>query len=137
MDENDDRDGREDDDRPNGDRGGGLSFSLPPIELPPMFPRDLRLEFPVPVVDRTVDVTALRLVVAALAFDVADAALAVAATPPAVDWMRTVAGLGLALAFAWPVGVAYGWEIVAVATGAGWLTVAPTLVVLVASGVAR
>lgn len=131
----DDRDAGDEDatgdrDDTDSDRSGGPRFWLPPVKLPRLFPGDLHLEFPVPVVDRTVSVTGQRLLVAAVLFDLLDAWLALADVSPVVGVTRTAAGTLLAALFAGPVGVAYAWEVAAVAAGVGWATVVPSLTVL-------
>jgi hypothetical protein len=108
-----------------GDDGRDRGF-LPPFRLPPLFPDDFEFSLPIPERVRTGRRGPL---LAAALFDTLDAALT---TIPAADLPRTVAGTVLAALLAGVPGVLYTCEVVAAAAGAGALTVAPTLLVLVA-----
>lgn len=129
----DDRDGANaDDNRTDSDRDqsdAGFSFSLPPIRLPPLFPKDFRVLWPVG--DTPPHRVSKRTAAAALvAFDVADGALALTVDSVAVTAARTVGGSLIAAGTFGLLGVPYALEAVAALAGYGWLTVAPTLTLL-------
>lgn len=120
---------RTDEDGDENESGPGLGFSLPPIRLPPFFPADFRLRFPVAGRLRAAT-SPRRALLAALAFDAADAALALTTGPP-IAYLRTVAGTLVAGALVGPGGAAAAWEVAAVAFGAPAATLFPTLAALV------
>lgn len=129
------RDDADRDDRTTGSREGaddspaGLSFSLPPIRLPPMFPDRFRVLWPGGG-GPTTRPSRLTAALALVAFDLADAGLALAVDAPAVAAARVVAGALVAgAAFGLP-GLLYAAEGAAVLVGAPELTVFPTLTLL-------
>jgi hypothetical protein len=124
------KDAGADADRDGGDRSSsGLGFSLPPIRLPPFFPADFRLRFPL-VGRLRAATTPRRALLAALLFDAADAALALTTGPP-VAYVRTVAGTLVAGVLAGPGGAVAAWEVAAVLLGAPAATLFPTVAALV------
>jgi len=135
--DDDDRsaDGDDDDDDDSPPR---FSFSLPPIRLPPLFPERFRVLWPGGSDGPTHRPSRATAVAGLVAFDLADAALAVrAADAPAVAGARVLAGsLVAGAAFGLP-GALYALEAAAVLAGAGLLTVFPTLsaLLLVVRGV--
>jgi hypothetical protein len=125
----DDRD-EDDADRDRDEDAGGFSLSLPPITLPPLFPEDFRVLWPVSG-DRPRTPVSARAVLAALAFfDVADAVLALADAGGALAAVRVASGAVVAGVAFGTLGVAYVWEAAAVLAGHGELTAVPTLTVL-------
>jgi hypothetical protein len=112
------------------DQDRGFSFSLPPIRLPPMFPDSFRVLWPGGGDGPTTHASRRTAAVALVAFDLVDAVLALGVEAPVVDAARVVAGaLVAASAFGLP-GLVYAAEGAAVLAGAGELTVAPTLTLL-------
>ena len=118
------------------DDGEGFSFSLPPIKLPEMrLPERIRLVFPVPdPPEKASQPTRVRVswvLVAVLVADVLDA-LAVALVGPAtLPWARAAVGTLASILLVGLPGLLYAWELVAISAGFGWLSVAPTLTLLV------
>lgn len=128
--------GTDDDERETADRG--FRFTLPPITLPPMFPEDFR--FVIPAVRRRTDGVATRTVLGlAVVLDTLDAALALGAASgdPALHWVRVGVGTLLAVVLVGTRGLAYGWEVLAVAGGLAAPTALPTLTALVLLGLRR
>lgn len=123
------------DDRRDGDDGddasSGFSFSLPPIRLPPLFPERFRVLWPAGAGGPSTRPSPLAATAGLVAFDAADAALAVWGTDAAVvAGARVLAGsLVAGAAFGLP-GALYALEAAAVLTGAGALTAFPTLTAL-------
>ncbi|MFB6138276.1 MAG: hypothetical protein ABEJ42_08085 [Halobacteriaceae archaeon] len=114
------RDGR--DDGPHGGEGHGegdgeadegrqfgLSFSLPPIRLPPVLSSDFEWALP-PLIPPRYRPGRRGRVAGALVLDATDAALALAG-PPGATPARTVVGTALAIVAFGHAGVAYGWEV--------------------------
>jgi len=132
-----DRDGRStDSDRDDGD-DRGLSFSLPPIRLPPMFPERFRVLWPGGGDGPSTRASRSTAAAALVAFDLVDAALALAVDAPAVAAARVVAGAVVAAgAFGLP-GLLYAAEGAAVLGGVPELTVFPTLTLLLAVRLVR
>ena len=130
----DDEAARSDDaaDRERGrqDGGGRLSFSLPPIRLPPLFPEDFRLLWPAPGEGPRRRVSKRAVLAALVCFDLADAALALAIDGGAVTGVRVVGGALVAATTFGTLGVAYVWEAVAALAGFGDITAVPTLTAL-------
>jgi hypothetical protein len=123
------------------DEDDGFSLSLPPLNLPPLFPEDFRILWPGGG-DRPRGRVSLRTVaVAVLAFDLLDAflALSVGAAGDAalVTAVRTVGGSVLAVTLLGPVGALYVWEPMASLLGFGALTALPTLSVLLLARLLR
>jgi hypothetical protein len=128
---------------PDGDSGNGddhdssdrdqsrsaLSFSLPPIRLPPLFPDDFRVLWPVGGTPTT-RVSRRTAAAALVAFDVLDAVLVLTVDAAAVTAARTVGGTLAAAGAFGPLGAVYALEAAAALAGYGWLTVAPTLTLL-------
>lgn len=118
------------------DDSTGLGFSLPPMSLPELrLPERIRLIFlfpePPEKVRPTTRVPVSHVLLAALVADVLDA-LAVALTgPSALPWGRAVAGTLLSVVFAGGLGLAYAWELLAILSGVGWLSLTPTMTLLV------
>jgi hypothetical protein len=122
-------DNHDDSDRDQSDADAGFSFSLPPIRLPPLFPEDFRVLWPAG--DTPPHRVSKRTAAAALvAFDLVDAALALTVDSVAVTAARTVGGSLIAAGTFGLLGVPYVLEAVAALAGYGWLTVAPTLTLL-------
>jgi hypothetical protein len=123
--------------RPAGsDDGGGLGFSLPPIKLPEMtFPERIRLVFPVPdppeKVSKPTRVRVSWVLLAVVVADALDAFAVVLAGPTALPWTRAAAGTLASLLLVGGPGLLYAWELLAIFGGVGWLSVAPTLTLLV------
>lgn len=129
-----------DDDRTQGSDGGpeqpsvddssrGITFRLPPIQLPPLFPDQLRIVLPLPGYRHGRSLSAGWVLVVALVFDALDATLALTATGP-VDLVRTGGGTVLAvLATGWMGGL-YVVELIAVILGVPAVTAFPSLAVL-------
>lgn len=121
--------------RPNGsrrapeERSRRISFHLPPIRLPPLFPDHLELRLPVPGFRYDHAVSTGWTLVVVLAFDVLDAVLALTVAGP-VDLVRTVGGLAIGIVVARRIGGLYLWEVLAVLSGYGMVTAVPTLIVL-------
>jgi len=121
-----------DDRRADGDDGDDssprLSFSLPPVRLPPLFPERFRVLWPGGGGGPTRRPSRGTAIAALVAFDLADAALAVwVADAPVVAGTRVLAGSVVAgAAFGLP-GALYALEAAAVLAGAGLLTAFPTL----------
>lgn len=109
---------------------GRLSFSLPPFRLPQFFPPEFELSFPIPGSHPGRRVSARTVLVACLAFDAVDAAMALLVESQLVGGARAFGGLVLAATVTDVVGLAYGWELLAVLFGYPELTVFPTLTVL-------
>jgi len=123
-----------DDDSGDSDRADSddrrFSFSLPPIRLPPMFPDRFRVLWPGGGDGPSTRASPLTAAAALVAFDLVDAALALAVDAPTVAAARVLAGaLVAAGAFGLP-GLLYAAEAVAVLGGFAGLTVAPTLTLL-------
>ncbi|WP_336036267.1 hypothetical protein [Halobacterium yunchengense] len=140
-----DADGADGDDVPRGatdgddtvdDGDGGFSLSLPPIRLPPLFPEDFRVLWPVGGRPRG-RVSRRGVAAALLAFDAVDAALALTVDAAAVTAVRVVAGSLVAAAAFGALGVAYVWEAAAALAGAGELGAAPTLTLLLVARTLR
>lgn len=108
----------------------GFSFRLPAFELPDFFPPDFDLRLPVPGARPGRRVDARTVFAVCVAFDVLDAVLALAVTAPPVAGARTLGGLLLAASATHSLGLAYGWELLAVALGYPPLTAFPTLTAL-------
>ncbi|MDH5019291.1 hypothetical protein [Halobacterium rubrum] len=110
------------------DASGDFSFSLPPIRLPPLFPERFRVLWPGGGSGPSTRPSRPAAIAGLVAFDLADAALAVWATDAAVvAGARVLAGsLVAGVAFGLP-GALYALEAAAVLGGAGLLTVFPTL----------
>lgn len=104
----------------------GISFSLPPITLPPLFPDHMEIRLPVPGFRYATRLSSGWVLLVALGFDVADA-LFVSATTGWVALLRTLGGLLIAVSLARGVGLLYLWEVLAVLLGYASVTVAPTL----------
>lgn len=115
---------------PDEDDDGGLSLRLPPFRLPEFFPPDFELRFPIPGRRSGRSVDARTVLLACLAFDLVDAILALTVGSTVVGGVRAFGGLALAGSVANVLGLAYGWELLAVLLGAPELTVFPTLTVL-------
>lgn len=134
QDQSEDDDSRRKSDRRNDHRdddSGGFSFSLPPIKLPNVaFPRDLQLRLPPPGHDWDTEVRPRNVLVVAILVDLLDAALLFVAGPPLLDWIRPVAGTGLAVVLVGLPGLVYAWEGVAVLAGVGWLSAFPSATAL-------
>lgn len=111
------------------DDDSGLGFRLPPIRLPPFFPKDFEIAFPIPGKPRSAEVSTGVVFAACVFFDVADAVLALVAGD-AIGAVRTVSGTFLASMVAGPLGVLYAWEFAAVLLGANWATAVPSLTLL-------
>lgn len=122
------RDGSETDDD---DASRDFSFSLPPIRLPPLFPERFRVLWPGGGGRPSARPSRVTAIAGLVAFDLADAALAVWATDaPAVAGARVLAGsLVAGAAFGLP-GALYALEAAAVLGGVGLLTAFPTLTAL-------
>jgi len=112
-------------------REGGLSLSLPPLRLPPLFPERFRVLWPAPGEAPRRPVSARTVVAALLLFDVVDAVLALTTDSAAVAAVRVVGGALVAATAFGSLGAVYVWEAAAAVTGLGGLTVVPTLTVLV------
>jgi hypothetical protein len=118
------------------DDGEGFSFSLPPIKLPEMkFPERIRLAFPVPdppeKVPKPTRVRVSWVLVAVLVADTLDALAVALVGPTTLPWARAAVGTLASILLAGPLGLLYPWELVAILNGFGWLSVAPTLTLLV------
>lgn len=113
-------------------RDRGISFRLPPIRLPPMFPDRLQVVLPVPGYRHERSLSAGWVLLVSLLFDALDALLALTVSGP-VDLARTGGGTMLALLMGGGFGVLYAWEVLAVLVGFPVATAAPSLVVLAAS----
>lgn len=109
---------------------GRLSFSLPPFRLPQFFPPEFELSFPIPGSRPGRRVSARTVLVACIAFDTVDAAMALLVGSQLVGGVRAFGGLVLAATVTDVVGLAYSWELLAVLFGYPELTVFPTLTVL-------
>jgi hypothetical protein len=133
-DRSDDRSG--DTDRADSD-DRGFSFSLPPLRLPPMFPDRFRVLWPGGGDGPSTRASRLTAAAALVAFDLVDAALALAVDAPVVAAARVVAGaLVAAGAFGLP-GLLYAAEGAAVLGGFPALTVFPTLTLLLLARLVR
>lgn len=108
----------------------GITFRLPPLRIPPLFPESLRLRLPVPGFRRSHRVGIGWVLLVCLGFDLFDAGLALSVSGP-VDLVRTVGGFVIALIVADWIGLLYLWEVLAVLLGYSSLTVIPTLLGLV------
>lgn len=108
----------------------GLSLRLPPFWLPEFFPPDFELRLPIPGGPSGPRIGARTLLLACLAFDLVDAIIALTVGNTIVGAVRAVGGLTLAGTVANVLGLAYGWELLAVLVGASELTVFPTLTLL-------
>lgn len=122
-----DRTGGRPDDRTDDRR---FSLRLPPFRLPAFFPPDFELRFPIPGSPSGPRVGARTVLLACIAFDVVDAVLAFTAGSPLVGGVRALGGLVLAASVADVVGLAYGWELLAVLLGVPTLTAFPSLTAL-------
>lgn len=112
----------------DGDRR--LSFSLPPISLPPLFPDRFTIRLPVPGFRSGRELSTGWTLLVVLGFDLFDAVLALTAAAPLggpVGLVRTAGGTLLAVTLASGVGLVYAWELVAVLGGIGAVTAVPTL----------
>ncbi|WP_135853749.1 hypothetical protein [Halorussus salinus] len=128
--------GRRDRDRRDRDDETGFRFSLPPVVLPEMrLPERIRLVFPIPdppeKVSRPTKVRVSWVLLAVVLADALDAAVVLAAGPETLTWARAAVGLVAAAFLVGGPGLLYAWELLAVLGGLGWLSVAPTLTVLV------
>ena len=120
-----------DDDRKRGPRPK-LSFSIPPITLPPMrLPERFFVLLPPKMRRRERESGLLSRVLLALVVDLVDLSLALAGAAFLTDLVRTGTGTVLALVFAGLLGVVYAWEVLAVLVGLPWLTAVPTATPLV------
>jgi len=106
-----------------------LSFSLPPITLPPLFPDRLRVRLPVPGFRGGRELSSGWAVVVALGFDLADALLATTGSGP-VHLVRSIGGAAIAVILGSWLGLAYVWEVAAVLGGLAPLTMVPSLSML-------
>lgn len=113
----------------------GFSLSLPPISLPEVrLPERIRLVFPVPDPPERARPRRVRTswVLAAVALaDALDAAAVLLGGPETLPWARAVLGTLLAILFAGVPGLLYAWELFAILGGVGWLSLAPTVTLLV------
>lgn len=124
------RDGSDTDDDA-ADTSGDFSFSLPPIRLPPLFPEHFRVLWPGGGGGPSTRPSRVTAIAGLVAFDLADAALAVWATDAAVvTGARVLAGSLVAGAVFGLPGALYALEAAAMLGGAGLLTVFPTLTAL-------
>lgn len=114
---------------PEDDEDRRFSMSLPPIRLPPLFPDRLRITLPIPGFRGGRELSSGWALIVVLGFDVLDAVLATAGTGP-VHLVRTVGGTAIAVTVGSWLGLLYLWELVAVLVGPGWLTLFPTLSVV-------
>lgn len=105
-------------------------FSLPPIRLPPFFPADFRLVFPVPGRVRGTRVGARGVLAIALVVDLVDAAMLLAVPGQYLLW-RSMGVVVLAAVAAGPAGLLSVWEPLAVAVGYPTATVLPSVTALV------
>lgn len=116
-----------------------LRFTLPPMSLPPVtLPDRIRLILPAferPERPSRVRVRTRSVVAALLVLDAFDALLALRGSP--VPWLRVVVGAVVTGVIVGPVGVAYLWEGIAVAAGAGWLAVVPSATLLLLARLVR
>lgn len=114
----------------------GFSLSLPPFSLPPLFPEDFRIVWPVG--DRPRGRVSRRTVAAVLAcFDAVDAVLAATTDSAALAAVRVVGGALVAATTFGTLGVVYVWEAAAVLAGFGELTAVPTLTALLVARLLR
>lgn len=116
----------------DGDRR--LSFSLPPISLPPLFPDRFTIRLPVPGFRSGRELSTGWTLLVVLAFDLFDAVLALTVAGPIsgpvggpIGLVRTAGGTLLAVTLASGVGLVYAWEFAAVLGGVGAVTAVPTL----------
>jgi hypothetical protein len=111
-----------------------LSFSLPPIRLPPLFPDRFTVRLPVPGFRHGRELSSGWTLLVVFGFDVADALLALtvgsAGGFPAVGLVRALGGTAIGATVASWLGLLYAWEVAAVLVGAESLTVVPTLSIL-------
>ena len=118
------------------DDDSGFRFSLPPMSLPEMrLPERIRLVFPVPdppeKVSRPTRVRVSWVLLAVVLADALDAFAALWAGPETLAWARAAVGVVVAVVLVGGPGLLYGWELLAILGGFGWLSVAPTLTALV------
>ena len=104
----------------------GLTFRLPPLRLPPLFPDTLRIRLPAPGFRAGRELSTGWVLSVCLVFDLFDMALALTVSGP-VDLVRTLGGALIAVIVAEAVGTLYLWEVLAVLAPVTHLTVAPTL----------
>ncbi|WP_232686403.1 hypothetical protein [Halobacterium zhouii] len=110
------------------DDSSGLSLQLPPIRLPSFFPEDFRVLWPGGGDDpHRRAVSARTVALACVAFDAADALLALTVDAPLVTGVRTVGGALAAAGTFGLLGLPYLCEPVAALLGLGTLTVFPSL----------
>lgn len=123
-------DSQEDDRSERDDDSGGLSLKLPPVRLPAFFPEDFRVLWPGGGDDPRSRVSPRTVAFACVAFDVADAILALTVDAPLVAGVRTVGGALTAAGAFGLLGLPYLWEPVAALLGFGSLTAFPSLTAL-------
>lgn len=111
----------DDEDRPR--------FWLPPIRLPPFFPEDFELVFPLPGRRRGTRLGTGWVLVLAAVVDLFDVAVALTTSGPALFAGTAVAFL-LAVVFAGGYGLVAMWEVLAVLAGVPAATVVPSVLVL-------
>ncbi|WP_132057954.1 hypothetical protein [Halorussus amylolyticus] len=117
------------------DEKPSFSFSLPPMSLPDVrLPDRIRLVFPFPdppeKVARRTRVRASRVLLVVALADALDFAAILWAGPSGLPWIRAALGTLLSVTLVGLPGLLYAWELLAVFLGFGWLTVAPTLLLL-------
>jgi len=115
----------------------GVSLSLPPIRLPPLFPDEFRVLWPGGGDGPRRRVSARLAAAVLVAFDLLDAVLALTVDAAAVTATRTVGGTLVAAATFGLLGVPYVLEPAAALLGFGWLTAFPTLTALLVVGLLR
>ncbi|WP_128476510.1 hypothetical protein [Halorussus pelagicus] len=114
----------------------GFRFSLPPMSLPEVrLPERIRLVFPVPEqpekISRPTRVRVSWVLLAVVLADALDAFAVLWAGPETLAWARATVGVVVAVVLAGGPGLLYGWELLAILGGVGWLSFAPTLTALV------
>jgi hypothetical protein len=122
--------------RPERDEDPGFGFSLPPMSLPEMrLPERIRLVFPRPdppeTDSRPTRVRVSWVVLAVVLADALDAFAVVWTGPETLAWVRAAFGILAAAVLVGGPGLLYGWELLAILGGFGWLSVSPTLTALV------
>jgi hypothetical protein len=127
--------------RPADSDDEGFSFSLPPIKLPEMrLPERIRLVFSVPNhpedVSRPTRVSVSRVLLAVLVADALDAFAVALVGPDTLPWTRAAVGTLASILLVGPLGLLYPWELLAILGGVGWLSVAPSLTLLVLARIA-
>ena len=119
----------------------GFSLSLPPVSLPEMrLPERIRLVFPVPdppEKQRPMRVRTANVLLAAVAVDALDAAAVALFGPETLPWARAAAGTLVSILFVGFPGLLYPWELLAILTGFGPLSLAPTATALVLARMLR